>query len=359
MKVLITGVCGFVGCAIATYLKKTVAQKVDVYGVDNLSRRGSETNLERLKNLGISFSHGDLRLKSDVDAWPNADWVIDCAANPSVLSGLPGSGGCSTRQIVEHNLGGSLNVLEYCRSKRAGLILLSSSRVYSIGQLSRIRLKESGTRYEAVWPQPKSIEGFTGRGVSESFSTTAPISLYGATKRASEIMALEYAEAFGFPVWIDRCGVIAGPGQFGKIDQGIFSYWVYQFAQKRSLSYIGYGGRGKQVRDCVKAEDVARLVWKQLKAPSKKAPSVINVGGGLAGSLSLLETTRICEAFFGTKMKIPGISRARPYDIPYYVTDCSLAEKYWGWRPEYTAEQIITELCQWALKNPEFMARIV
>ena len=57
-------------------------------------------------------------------------------------------------------------------------------------------------------------------------------------------MALEYAAAFGFPLWIDRCGVIAGPGQFGRIDQGIFSYWIYQWQRGKPLSYIGFGGKG-------------------------------------------------------------------------------------------------------------------
>ena len=97
-------------------------------------RPGSETNRLRLKELGIRFQHADLRQASDLTDLPGVDWVIDAAANPSVLAGVDGKS--STRQLYEHNLLGSLNILEYCRAKGAGLLLISSSRVYSTTALA-------------------------------------------------------------------------------------------------------------------------------------------------------------------------------------------------------------------------------
>lgn len=193
---------------------------------------------------------------------PVADWVIDAAANPSVLAGLPG--GCSSRQLFEHNLGALVNVLEYCKAHRAGLVLLSSSRVYSISLLRSLPLKvhNNAFRLTATTQLPP---GVSAQGIGPDFSTSAPVSLYGSTKLASEIMALEYSNVFGFPVWIDRCGVLAGPGQFGTPDQGIFSYWLNAHLRQRSLRYIGFEGRGMQVRDAMHPRDLAALLDAQMR----------------------------------------------------------------------------------------------
>src|ERR1051326_1351270 len=144
MRVLITGVCGFVGSTIARGLREH-ASGLEIAGIDNFARPGSETNRLSLPAAGVRVFHGDVRLASDVDALPAADWVIDAAANPSVIAGVDGR--TSSRQVVEHNLGGTVNVLEYCRTQRAGLVLLSTSRVYSIAALAAVPLKQDARRF--------------------------------------------------------------------------------------------------------------------------------------------------------------------------------------------------------------------
>lgn len=101
-----------------------------LFGLDNLGRPGSEVNRGELRRLGVKLFHGDLRCQSNVDALPRVDWIVDCAANPSVLAGADGQ--TSSRQLMEHNLAGTVNLLEKCKSNRAGFILLSTSRVYAI-----------------------------------------------------------------------------------------------------------------------------------------------------------------------------------------------------------------------------------
>jgi CDP-paratose 2-epimerase len=234
MRILITGICGFAGSHLAKALTERV-KNVRITGIDNLLRPGSETNRRALQAMGVEFIHGDLRMRSDVDALPGCDWVIDAAANPSVLAGVDGRS--SARQLSEHNLGGTLNILEYCRERKAGLVLLSTSRVYSARHLAALPVapRDGAFVLDGARPLP---EGVSDAGVVESFPVEHPISLYGATKLCSEIMALEYGGAFGFPVWVNRCGNLAGAGQFGTAEQGIFSYWIHAYARRARLRYI-------------------------------------------------------------------------------------------------------------------------
>jgi len=342
MRILVTGICGFFGSHVATDLKRAFAD-AEVVGIDNLIRRGSETNLAALKALGCTVHHGDIRVAEDVAELPKCDWIIDCAANPSVLAGVQGG----TAQLVGHNLVGTLHLLEKCRRDGAGLVIVSSSRVYSIDALNAIPLVETDTRF-AVDATGTLPEGLTARGVSERFSTRAPVSLYGGTKLASEIMALEYASTFGFPLWINRCGVIAGPGQFGRIDQGIFSYWIYRWQLGRPLSYIGYGGRGLQVRDFIAPRDLTRLLEKQLRNPKADAPHILNVGGGPERSMSLLELSAYCRAHVGPPPPLGSVPETRLYDIPYFVMDSAEAERAWSWRPEEPREATLDAIARWA-----------
>ena len=135
MKLLITGICGFVGSSLAQAWIDADADIV-IYGLDNFIRPGSEENRNHLQKFGIKLFHGDIRLASDFETLPKVDWVIDAAANPSVLAGVDGY--TSSRQLIEHNLSGTVNILEYCKKQSAGFIMLSTSRVYSITPLSKL-----------------------------------------------------------------------------------------------------------------------------------------------------------------------------------------------------------------------------
>src|SRR5208283_2740717 len=110
---------------------------------------------------------------------------------------------------------------------RCGFTMLSTSRVYSIRALAAIPVEIQGRRF--VPRSDAAVPACSAKGVAEEFSTEPPLSLYGSSKRASELLACEYAESFDLPVSILRCGVLAGAGQFGKIDQGIFSFWIHSW----------------------------------------------------------------------------------------------------------------------------------
>ena len=276
MRILITGICGFVGSTLA---KAWVAAKSDltIYGVDNLCRMGSERNRSALQRLGIKLVHGDLRLASDLEGLPAVDWVIDAAANPSVLAGVDGR--TSSRQLIEHNLLGTINLLEYCKRHHAGFILLSTSRVYSTAAIGKLPLRTEGERL-ALDLRHSLPTGVSAAGLSENFSTTPPLSLYGSSKLSSELLALEYGGAFDYPVWINRCGVLAGAGQFGRPDQGILAFWINSWLRRQPLTYLGFGGRGHQVRDFLHPHDLLPLLWQQMATGAERADRTFNLGGG-------------------------------------------------------------------------------
>jgi CDP-paratose 2-epimerase len=349
MRILITGICGFAGSVLALELKRQT-ERVEIHGIDNLSRPGSEQNRRAFKQHGITFVHGDIRSPSDLADLPEVDWVIDAAANPSVLAGLSGEAG--SRQLMEHNLVSTIHVLEYCKRHKAGLVMLSTSRVYSLERLAALPLEIED---DAFVPRPgdTSEPGFSEHGVAENFSTQPPLSLYGTAKLASEALALEYGYAFDLPVFVNRCGVLAGAGQFGKADQGIFSFWVHSYRHKRALNYIGFGGAGVQVRDCLHPRDLASLVATQIRHP-EKGGGVLNIGGGRRNNLSLAQLSRWCATRFGPH-QVKAETSARPYDVPWLVLDCRRAETEWNWRPTITLEGILAEIADHAEQHPEWL----
>jgi len=351
MRILISGICGFVGSTLAKTLL-AADRGHEILGFDNFIRPGSESNRAELKALGVKLFHADLRAASDLETLPAVDWVIDAAANPSVLAGVDGK--TSSRQLVEHNLGGTVNLLEYCKTHKAGFILLSTSRVYSIAPLASLKVTAVN---DAFVPSVDSAlpAGLSTAGLDESFATTAPISLYGSTKLASEALALEYGETFGFPVFVNRCGVLAGAGQFGRADQGIFAYWINSWRQKRALKYLGFGGHGHQVRDCLHPRDLVPLLEKQLAAPKITATDrLANVSGGVESAMSLKQLSDWCAQRFG-QHQVVADGAVRPFDIAWIVLDSAKARRIWEWQPALKTAAVLEEIAQHAEKHPGWL----
>jgi len=352
MRILISGICGFVGSELALGLRLGGHA---VCGFDNFSRPGSELNVPRLEAVGVEFSSGDVRFEKDLARWRDVDWVIDAAANPSVLAGVDGK--TSSRELLEHNLWGTINLLELCKRERSGMVLLSTSRVYSIGALCSLPVVEKDEAFVLV----DSRINAGPKGVTEDFSTAAPISLYGASKLASEQVALEYGSAFGFPVWVNRCGVMAGAGQFGKPDQGIFSFWIHSWAHQAPLKYIGFGGSGHQVRDCLHPQDLLSLVLKQIeysagatRSVNKPDDRIVNVSGGVESAISLKQLSAWCAEQFGRREVSVDLS-PRPFDLPWVVLDSSRAERLWDWKPQRAVQNICAEIATHAREHPEWL----
>jgi len=344
MSILITGGAGFVGASLAlNYRENNPSRRIVAF--DNLKRRGSELNLPRFRDAGIEFIHGDVREPADLEAIPGEfDLVIDAAAEPSVHAGGTGD----PRYVIDTNLGGTLNTLEYVRKRGGGFIFLSTSRVYSIPALRNMMcLKEEETRFRVM------LDWLPGGGISEHFDTTGFRSLYGSTKLASELFVQEYCQTYNLAAVINRCGTLAGPGQWGKTDQGIFTLWVAHHLFGLPLRYTGFGGTGKQVRDLLHPYDLYRLLVKQ-EAHLCDEPAVIyNVGGGMENSTSLLEYTALCQETTGRHIDIDADPVTNPVDVPYYVSDISKVANAFGWQPELSLPEIVATIHGWLQSNRE------
>ncbi len=343
-RVLVVGGCGFVGSSVAILLAER-RPDWQLIAFDNLRRRGSELNLPRLREAGVQFVHGDVREGEDVRALEPVDAILECSAEPSVLAGY----GSNPDYAVRTNLLGAFNCLELARRDHAQFVFLSTSRVYPIGPLLELRLRPDESRFELEDEQP--VEGASGRGISERFPLEGARSIYGATKLSAELLATEYGAAYGLDTVIDRCGVIAGPWQMGRVDQGVFTHWVLSHLFGRELSYIGFGGEGRQVRDLLHVADLADLLERQLSDPPAWAGCVVNVGGGRPGSLSLRETTDLCRELTGRRVPVSADLADRPADVPIYLSDCSELFSRTDWRPSRPPREIVADIVSWAAEN--------
>jgi CDP-paratose 2-epimerase len=277
--------------------------------------------------------------------------VVDAAANASVLAGLGADG--SSRQLVENNLLGTINLLEHCRRHQAAFVLLSTSRVYSIPPLAGLSVESVAGAFR---PNPINFPGgMSAAGISESFSTASPVSLYGSTKLGSEQIALEYGHAFQFPLWINRCGVMAGAGQFGRPDQGIFAYWLHSWRERRPLKYIGFDGLGSQVRDCLHPGDLVPLIDRQVRTPNDARSPIVNLSGGIKSARSLAQLSQFCTHRWGSH-PIASDPTPRAYDLPWVVLDPTQAERLWRWTPSTTVDVILEQIADFADTQPNWLA---
>ena len=334
MKILITGGCGFVGSNIAIYLKKNL-KKVQIYSLDNLSRKGSSLNKKRLNKKKIKNFNINIENFNKLKLLPKFNLIIDCCAEPAIEASK-----YDTDRVFNTNLLGTFNVLKKCIKDNANIIFLSSSRVYSIEKLRYLVKKTNLSK-------PLKIN----YKINENFVTSSVSSLYGFTKLASEKLIQEMFYKTNLKFIINRFGVIAGPWQFGKQDQGFVPLWVAKHFLKKKLSYIGFGGKGHQVRDILHINDACEIILIQIKKIKKINNKIFNIGGEINNSISLKDLTIKCEELTKNKIKFKSVLKTSSYDIPYYVTDNSKLKKIYKWKPSRNIDKILKDIYNWLSNN--------
>jgi len=351
-NILITGGAGFVGSNLAIGLVKHY-KKTNIIALDNLKRLGSQLNIPRLENAGIKFVHGDVRNKEDLAMLEKIDLIIECSAEPAVSAGIDSS----PEYVINTNLIGTINCLELARKDSADIIFLSTSRIYSMDEINKIKVKVGKERF--IISDSQKIQGVSDRGIREDFPLGKTRSLYGATKLASEFLIQEYIKIYKIKGVINRCGIITGPWQMGKVNQGVVALWVSRHYFQKPLKYIGYGGSGKQVRDFVHIDDLLELVKIQINNLGKYNSKVYNVGGGLKNSFSLVELTKACEEATGNKIHITQVKKEGRNDIKIYLSDCTKIKKETNWTPKIGLRETVSDIASWIKENESQLKNIL
>ncbi|HEY5704826.1 MAG TPA: NAD-dependent epimerase/dehydratase family protein [Terrimicrobiaceae bacterium] len=346
--ILVTGSSGLIGSEACVHF---AGKGWQVHGLDNNQREvffgpqgTTRWNQERLLREIGGFVHHELDIRDrgavqHLIERVRPAGIVHCAAQPSHerASEIP-------FDDFDTNATGTLNLLEAARRycPKSPFVHMSSNKVYG-DRPNSLQLIETAVRWDYADPAYRN-------GIPESFPIDQSThSLFGASKLAADILVQEYGRNFGLPTCCLRCGCLTGPNQSGVELHGFLSYLVKCNLEEREYRIRGY--RGKQVRDNIHSEDVARFIWEFFESP--RCGEVYNLGGGKENSCSILEAFRIVEALSGHKQKYVVLEDARAGDhICYYSDLRKIKMHYPAWNIRISLEDTIREIISgWQRRN--------
>lgn len=341
-KALITGSCGLIGSEVTIYLAKN---GFDVYGIDNNERSvffgpegDTRWSLSRLQKEIPGYQHASIDIRDRDGILHNVrdirpDFVVHTAAQPSHdrAAAIPFAD-------FDTNAVGTLNLLEAVRrhAPEAPFAHMSTNKVYG-DRPNTIRLVEKETRWDYADPM-------YAHGISETMSIDqSKHSIFGASKVASDVMVQEYGRYFNMPTCCLRGGCLTGPNHSGVELHGFLSYLVRCNVQGREYKVYGY--KGKQVRDNIHSEDVARFIHAFFQAP--RVGEVYNLGGGVQNSCSILEAFEMVKSLTGKPQNYTYVDENRIGDhICYYSDLRKMQLHYPGWNITRDLPQTLCEIVQ-------------
>jgi len=324
MKILITGGAGFIGSNTARLL---LDRGYEVIILDNLSRKGVVNNLKWIPEARFIF--GDVRnLEHLQHLIKDVDGIVHCAANPGIPFSLE-----NPKEDFKINAMGTLNVLEIARKIDCPVIYCSTNKVYPEDLINSIPLIEKETRYE--WADRK---GFSKTDMVGG----RPHSPYGISKLVGDMYCQEYFSVYGLHTVVNRMSCIYGTHQYGNEEQGWVAHFVFSVLRNKLITIYG---NGKQVRDMLWGEDLARLFLLEIEKINKFKGTVWNVGGGPENTMSLIECLAHIHAKTGKEIRL-NFKEWRVADHKVYISDIGELKKYW--KPTISPEQGIDILIEWA-----------
>ena len=342
MKILVTGSSGLIGSEVSLFF---AGQGCSIHGLDNNQRAvffgpqgDTRWNQQRLANSIAGYTHHELDIRDrkgviGLVASLKPDAIIHTAAQPSHdrAAAIP-------FDDFDTNAVGTLNLLEAARqaNPESPFIHMSTNKVYG-DRPNTIALNELETRWDYA-------DAAYANGIPEEFSIDqSKHSLFGASKVASDVMVQEYGRYFGMPTCCLRGGCLTGPNHSGVELHGFLSYLVKCNLEGREYKVFGY--KGKQVRDNIHSEDVARFMWEFFKSPRKG--EVYNLGGGKPNSCSILEAFQIAEKFSGKSQVFTYVDENRIGDhICYYSDLRKMRSHFPAWDITVSLDETIRQIVE-------------
>lgn len=336
--ILITGGAGFIGVNAARHFAE---QGWRVHIVDNLSRRGTVDNLRWLQErTAIRFQRADVREPAAINRMVGElrpDLLLHLAGQVAVTTSVS-----DPRDDFEINALGTFNVLEAVRTQSPESFFIDASTNKVYGKMEDIETIERNGRYEY-----RDLPG----GVDER----QPLdfhSPYGCSKGAADQYTTDYARIYGLRTAAFRQSCIFGTRQFGIEDQG----WVAWFTIAAVLGkQITIYGDGKQIRDVLHVDDLARAYEAAYEHRDAIAGQAFNIGGGPGNTMSLLELLAYLEAELGIKIPLKW-SDWRPGDQPVFVCNLDKAQRLLGWQPTIGVREGVRQLIHWVRDNAGLFA---
>lgn len=335
MKTLVTGGLGFIGCNV---VRRLIQDDDPVIVFDNLSRNGSQANLDWLKKQGdFAFANGDVRNRNDLKQVfsENGDIevVIHLAAQVAVTTSV-----VDPREDFETNALGTFNILEAIRGSKTDTILLNASTNKVYGKMDDVKITQRNGRYE--------YESIDGIAEHRSLDFHSP---YGCSKGAADQYVCDYARIYGIRTVNLRQSCIYGLRQFGVEDQG----WVAWFTIASVLNKkITIYGDGKQVRDVLFIDDLVDCYLSAIENIHITSGKTYNIGGGPNNRMSLFELLALLEEYSGKKIDY-SFDDWRPGDQLVFVCDISKAERDFDWKPKIGVREGVRKLYDWVENNKE------
>lgn len=333
-RILITGCAGFIGAHLSEYFLKN---SDNVFGIDNLSRKGAEYNLQILKPFrNFKFIQADIRdfdkLKDIFQSNGPFDLIIHEAAQVAVTTSV-----LDPRTDFEQNALGTFNLLEATRlySPEAFFEFASTNKVY--GKMADKAVSEKRHRYVYAGRQA---------GINE----TCPLdfySPYGCSKGTADQYVHDYSRIYGLRTVCLRQSCIYGTRQYGVEDQGWVAWFTIAAILNKPLTIYG---DGKQVRDILWIDDLVEVYAKLYQNSGVVSGEVYNIGGGPDYTLSLLELVSILRNE-GVMSAEPVFADWRPGDQKIFICNLTKIGSHLDWKPSTPPKEGVRRIISWSLEN--------
>jgi CDP-paratose 2-epimerase len=334
-KIIITGGAGFIGVNSAKYFSD---KGWSVVIVDNLSRRGTDLNLQWLRSqVEFQFEKIDIRNFKELTTVVGSvkpDALLHLAAQVAVTTSVT-----DPREDFEINALGTFNVLEAVRIHSPETFILNASTNKVYGKMEGVKVVERNGRYE----YQDLIHGVNER---EQLDFHSP---YGCSKGVADQYTIDYSRIYGLKTATLRQSCIYGTRQFGIEDQGWVAWFTIAAVLEKQITIYG---NGKQIRDVLHVDDLVRAYEAVINNSDKVSGQAFNIGGGPDNTMSLLELLSYLEKELGIDIPLQW-DDWRPGDQPVFVCNLNKIKEYTEWEPKINVEVGVRDLITWVKSNKE------